>query len=130
MSNLTKRHVELLLQLVDAEIARIRKDTGDQSNADDPQVPHIEAACADCGFLFDLKFSTDCPACHHTGVRYARMVPEQEAKERYANAAQSQLRTAMDRIMEWQTAALGNDEELSIAECEAIFRLDSSGSKP
>jgi hypothetical protein len=127
---LNKRHVELLLQLVDSEIARIRNEANSQNVVNGPQVPHIEACCANCGYLRDLKFELSCPACQEPTVRYARLVPEQEAKERYANAVQSQLRTAMDRIMEWQTAALGNDEELSVAECEAIFRLDSSGSKP
>ena len=65
-------------------------------------VPHIEACCADCGFMFDLKFTTDCPACHHTGVRYARLVTEEEAKERYGEVASKRLSTALDRITDWQ----------------------------
>jgi predicted Zn-ribbon and HTH transcriptional regulator len=95
MSDLTKRDAELLMSLVDAEIRRICKE----SKQDD--VPHIAAECAECGFLFDLKFGTDCPACHHTGVKWAQLITEQEAK------ARTNLRTELE----------------SIAECEAIFAL-------
>ena len=43
-------------------------------------VPHIEAQCAKCGFLFDMKWGLDCPACHSVGVRWARVVTEEEAR--------------------------------------------------
>ena len=48
----------------------------------DDNVPHIQAACAYCGYLFDLKFGTDCPCCLRTGVSWARLVPDAEAKTR------------------------------------------------
>src|ERR1035437_7203375 len=41
---------------------------------DDNDVPHIQAQCAGCGFLFDMKFGNDCPACHHIGVKWARLI--------------------------------------------------------
>ena len=84
MSDLSKRDAELLMSLVDAEIRRICKE----SKQDD--VPHIVAECAECGFLFDLKWGTDCPACHHTGVKWARLVSEQEAQ------ARTNLRSSLD----------------------------------
>ena len=103
-------------------------------------IPHIEAQCAECGFLFDMKWGLDCPACHHTGVRWARLVTEQEAQ------ARPQLRAALDRITEWKRevhrqgcvkdAQYWEEDRLatkfereSIAECEAIYALDSTGSK-
>src|ERR1039458_5039658 len=46
----------------------------------DDNVPHIQAACAYCGYLFDLKFGTDCPCCLRTGVSWARLVPDAEAE--------------------------------------------------
>jgi predicted Zn-ribbon and HTH transcriptional regulator len=118
MSDLTKRDTEVLMRLVDAEIKRIC----DQTNADDPKVPHIEVQCAECGFLFDLKFSTDCPACHHTGVRYARLVSEEETKERYGTEAKSRLRTALDRNTEWQAPGAAKD----IAELDRMFTMEDT----
>lgn len=41
---------------------------------DDDDIPHIQAECSGCGFVFDLKYGIDCPACHHVGVRWARVV--------------------------------------------------------
>ena len=62
------------------------------NNAD---VPHISAQCAHCGFIFDLKFGTSCPACHGIGVKWARLVTEQEAQERGAYA-QQELRKSLE----------------------------------
>jgi hypothetical protein len=41
---------------------------------DDNDIPHIQAECSGCGFVFDLKYGTDCPACHHIGVSWARII--------------------------------------------------------
>lgn len=46
-------------------------------------VPHIEAQCAKCGFLFDMKWGLDCPACHGVGVRWARVVTNADALSGY-----------------------------------------------
>lgn len=48
---------------------------------DDDDVPNIQAQCAGCGFLFDMRFGLDCPACHHIGVKWAQLVSKQEASE-------------------------------------------------
>lgn len=90
-------------------------------------VPHIAAACADCGFVFDLKFGTDCPACHHTGVKWAQLVSDEEVQKRGAYA-QQRLRARLDEWM--QSEQLSAFERESIAECEAIFALSSEGSRP
>lgn len=98
----------------------------------DENVPNIQAECADCGFIFDLKFGVDCPACHHTGVRWARLVTEQD------RSARSEMRARLkDRLNEWLEdsrtrikSSLTEFEKNSIAECEAIYALDSTGSRP
>jgi hypothetical protein len=41
---------------------------------DDNDVPHIQAQCSSCGFLYDLKFGLSCPACNGIGVRWARLL--------------------------------------------------------
>ena len=64
-------------------------------------VPHIQAECSHCGFLFDMKFGTDCPACKGVGVKWARLVTEQEAwtlLQNYGSEARTRLRTALDRV--------------------------------
>ncbi len=68
-------------------------------------VPHIQAECSNCHCIYDMKYGATCPKCHMEGVRWARLVTEEEAKQ-YGDAARAQLRTALDRITEWQT----NDE--------------------
>ena len=110
--------------------------------ADENDVPHIQAECANCHFVFDLKFGTDCPKCHHVGVKWARLVTEEEAKQ-YGDAARRQLRIALDRITEWEERdprirfsvtecnwSVDSEEQRSIDECEKIFALDSTGSRP
>ena len=77
-------------------------------------VPHIEAQCAHCGKLFDLKFDIDCPVCHRTGVRFARLIPARCGAETY-----KRLRTALDRITEWQAPEVSRD----IAELDRIYAL-------
>lgn len=79
--------------------------------------PHIAAACANCGFIFDLKFGTDCPACHHIGVAWAHLLTEQEAKERGAYA-QQQLRAGLDA---W---GLTEGDNKAIAELDRMYALE------
>jgi hypothetical protein len=93
--------------------------------------PHIEACCAHCGHLFDLKFSTDCPACHHTGVRFAHLVTKEEEKARYGEAASSRLRTALDRaypgrLDTLRSPSLTEDDLKDIAELDHIFALEDN----
>jgi hypothetical protein len=53
-----------------------RNGTADGNGAllmvNDNDVPHIQACCAECGFLYDMKWGLSCPACNHVGVRWAR----------------------------------------------------------
>jgi hypothetical protein len=64
-------------------------------------VPHIQAQCAQCGFLFDLKFGTDCPKCNHVGVSWAHLVTEEEME--FGSEAQRQLREALDKLQRFDT---------------------------
>lgn len=43
-------------------------------------IPNIEAQCAKCGALYDLRYALACPVCQGVAVRYARLVPKQEAQ--------------------------------------------------
>ena len=93
-------------------------------------IPHIQAQCSHCGFLFDLKFGTSCPACTGIGVKWARLVTEQEA-QKYGSDARMRLRTALDNLHRLTGAlveAPNTFEQRSIAECEAIYALDNEGS--
>lgn len=107
MDEITRRDAELLMQLVDAEIERIR-------NLQD--IPHIEAQCAGCGFLFDLKFALCCPACKHVGVSYARLVPMEEV---------SKTKIHWERY----NAHIPKQTLKDITELERMFALDSTGSQ-
>ena len=107
-------------------------------------VPHIQAQCADCGFLFDLKFGTDCPACHHVGVSYVRLVTDEEYMEERKlrmDAARTALRSALDAPLgKWVVGGTKAEhpsfqipyptlyEQKSIDECEKIYALSSEGS--
>ena len=100
----------------------------------DPNVPHIAACCADCGFVFDLKFGTDCPSCHHRGVKWAHLVSDEEVQQRGSYAQQS-LRHRLDEwadcLDEYQhRPSILKFERKSIEECEAIYALNSEGSRP
>jgi hypothetical protein len=88
---------------------------------DDNDVPHIQAECSECGFIFDLRHGTDCPACHHIGVKWARLVTQQEAQE-YGSEARTRLRNALDSLGSASTMSLA--ERKSIDECEAIYALE------
>jgi hypothetical protein len=82
-------------------------------------VPHIAACCADCGFIFDLKYGTDCPACHHTGVKWAQLVSDEEVQQR-GMYAQQRLR---HRLNEWM---LTEGEKTDINELERMFALEDN----
>jgi hypothetical protein len=88
---------------------------------DDNDVPHIQAECSECGFIFNLRHGTDCPACHHIGVKWARLVTQQEAQE-YGSEARTRLRNALDSLGSASTMSLA--ERKSIDECEAIYALE------
>ena len=94
-------------------------------------VPHIQAECSHCGFLFDMKFGTDCPACKGVGVKWARLVTEQEAwtlLQNYGSEARTRLRTALDNFHKQTEAMLeampNTFEQRSIDECESIYALE------
>lgn len=84
------------------------------NNAD---VPHISAQCAHCGFIFDLKFGTSCPACHGIGVKWARLVTEQEAQERGAYA-QQELRKDLEN---WEQT-----QQEDVLWCEKLYTLEDN----
>ena len=46
-------------------------------------------------FYFDLRWGTSCPSCNAIGVKWARLVTEQEAQD-YGSEARMRLRTALD----------------------------------
>lgn len=37
-------------------------------------IPRIQAQCAECGRLFDIKFGLECPSCHYTGTSIATLI--------------------------------------------------------
>ena len=41
---------------------------------DENDIPHIEAQCAKCGHVFDMKFGLGCPLCQGIGVKWARLL--------------------------------------------------------
>ena len=89
-------------------------------------IPHIQAECSDCGFIFDMKFGTNCPACAHTGVKWARLVTEQEAQD-FGSEARMRLRTALDRAYPGRLCspyALTEGELKDIAELDRMFSME------
>ena len=93
-------------------------------------VPHIQAECSHCGFLFDMKFGTDCPACKGVGVKWARLVTEQEAwtlLQNYGSEARTRLRTALDRAYPGSLCSpyvLTEGELKDIAELDRMFSME------
>ena len=92
---------------------------------DDNDIPHIQAECSGCGFLFDMKYGTNCPACHHVGVKWARQVSQQEAQE-YGSEARTRLRNALEDLA--NGVDLDPDATREITWCEKLFALDNEGS--
>jgi hypothetical protein len=41
-------------------------------------IPRIQAECAECGKLFDIKFGFSCPSCHYTGMSIATLIANAE----------------------------------------------------
>ena len=70
-------------------------------------VPHIQAECSTCSFVFDLKWGLSCPRCHSTGVKWARLA-ESEYSLRAA-AAQNQMRETLGNYMDEQAIRLHDD---------------------
>ena len=92
---------------------------------DDNDVPHIQAQCSSCGFLYDLKFGLSCPACNGIGVCWARLVSQQEAQE-YGSEARTRLRNALEDLA--NGVDLDPDATREITWCEKLFALDNEGS--
>jgi hypothetical protein len=111
---------------------------------DDNDIPHIQVECSQCcfRFIFDLRHGTDCPACHHIGVRWARMVTGQEAQEAqdYGSEARTRLRNALDaKIDAWAARSTPDypgrlsspyahtaGEEQDIAELDRMFAMEDT----
>ena len=84
------------------------------------EVPHIQAECSACSMIFDLKYGVDCPRCHGTGVKWARLIrcatcgdtgnvngePCVSCGDRfvYAQAAQVRLRETLNGYVDEQGA--------------------------
>ena len=89
-------------------------------------VPHIQAQCAECGFLFDLRWGTSCPSCNAIGVKWARLVTEQEAQD-FGSEARMRLRTALDRAYPGRLCSpyvLTEGELKDIAELDRMFSME------
>ena len=69
--------------------------------ASDYEDMRIQAECADCGFIFNLCFGTDCPRCHHTGVVWARLVSKQEYEQNYHLYGTIAGKVLRKRLDEW-----------------------------
>ena len=46
----------------------------------DEDTPHIQACCADCGFVYDLRYGLDCARCNSIRVAWARQITTDEYK--------------------------------------------------
>lgn len=90
---------------------------------DDNDVPNIQAECSQCGFIFNLRHGLDCPACHSVGVKWARMVTEQEAQD-YGSEARTRLRNALDSLA--SPVDLDPDTTREIAWCERLYDLEDT----
>jgi hypothetical protein len=90
---------------------------------DDNDVPHIQAQCSSCGFLYDLKFGISCPACNGIGVRWARLVTAQEAQE-YGSEARTRLRNALDSLA--SPVDLDPDTTQEVVWCERLYDLEDT----
>ena len=108
----------------------------------DNDIPHIQACCSGCGFLFDLKYGTDCPSCHHVGVKWARLVSEQEAREPmhkgypYCSTCNADVSsegyctrpTCTHSKPRNYAVDLDPDATREVIWCEKLFALDNEGS--
>lgn len=84
--------------------------------------PHIQAQCSSCGFLFDMKFSLDCPACHHMGVRWARLLRSTDCEQHSEHAP---------HIDDCGTPCSGvGRADKDVIELDKLFALEDPRSKP
>ena len=82
----------------------------------------IVGECSACGHLYDIcRNGLCCDVCGGMGVRWARLVSQQEAQE-YGSEARTRLRNALDSLGSASTMSLA--ERKSIDECEAIYALE------
>ena len=51
----------------------------------DEDVPHIQAACRNCAFIYALRYGTACPKCHD--INLGRFAMAEEAAKAYDAAA-------------------------------------------
>jgi hypothetical protein len=100
-------------------------------------VPHIQAECSACHFVFDMKFGADCPACEHTGVAWARRITiEEYNRERAAKPSyfrRQDLEYNTKRLPQRQYYYYNNftreehtlteGEKLDIAELDKMYAL-------
>ena len=90
---------------------------------EDNDVPHIQAECSRCGFLFDMKFGLGCPNCSHVGVKWARLVSEQEAQEHRPDWIDN-INSRVDRL---RNAAIDLDPDSTreVLWLEKLYALES-----
>ena len=100
---------------------------------EDNDIPHIQAQCSTCGFLYDMKWGLSCPSCRGIGVKWARLVSEQEAQEYVSEDRKLLLHnTLMAHLNRLEDLANGvnldPDATREITWCEKLFALDNEGS--
>lgn len=62
----------------------------------DESVPHIQASCRDCAFVYDLRYGTHCPRCQGVHVAWARQITQGQYKETF-HSAREQFDKAFER---------------------------------
>ena len=113
---------------------------------------HIQASCAICEFLYDMKYGAECPKCHSTSVAWARRIDAEEyARERnflFGDMARQMIRKRLNEWMAeqqreplspWRVRSgsdypgrlsspytLTKGDELDIAELNKIFALEDN----
>jgi hypothetical protein len=107
---------------------------------------HIQASCASCEFLYDMKYGAECPKCHSTSVAWARRIDAEEyARERNFLFGEMARQMVRKRLNDWMAEqhspyrfsgdypgrlsspyALTKGDELDIAELNKIFALEDN----
>jgi hypothetical protein len=101
----------------------------------DDDIPHIQAACRNCAFIYDLRYGTTCPKCHDIHVSWARLITQKEYKEvMHPNLRMHDGQTInrlSDMVERQMRKELGEyaDEQLDIRELDKMYKLEDTREK-
>ena len=102
-------------------------------------IPHIQASCRDCAFVYDLRYGTHCPRCQGVHVAWARQITQEQYKEtmhpheQFNRAFEQKAEALLDTVRRLgypgrlsSPHSLTPGDELDITELDRMFTLEDT----